>query len=739
MDSVLQSWPQWGSWLLLTLAAAVLGAAGTRVSDAAVSGIGQLFGRARVEVYYIPLPVRNILIAEKRQVATIRRTLRRCRGLCILTGMPGIGKSQAAVQYAHRHRRRYQIVWWINASSAEDVVSGFGQLAGATRLVQPDDPRTPVALANDVKTWLEGRRRWLLIFDNARHTDVLLSLMPRSVPRTGHVIITSNNPVWEDHQNSVVEATVPSLQEGSAYLINRTRNPDLDGARMVASELGCLPLALDQAASYIRVTHIPYWDYLEHLKQSARHLMERSAVLSASHYSVIHSLDTALQGAAAISHDASAVLGTASYLDNSAVPLPLLREATNLDARRFSEAIAALTRYSLISMASGKDVISVHYLVQTLIRESQPEERAQQLLAALLSALVRRFPERPWDVSVWPRAAPIFSHILAASQHGRRLGMRSEEMGDAAHACGRFAWSIGELPVAGELFVAASGIYLDSSGHDLRRKAAAALNDQAVVLSDYGRPREALRLHGRARAISQQTDGPESAVYAWATTGAACVLRDLGHPQLAINLIEESMAIYASMSPPHPDLWWSRSGRAGARADLEDYPSAIAEFLAVLAERQDALGAQHPEVARSHHALAWAYYGAGRYQESRDAFMSAVRAREMSLGHVHLHTARSWTGLALAEQALGDEAASVPLLKSSIALQSRLLDEHHLDLAWTRLGLGRLTALREDRESARALLQAASKAAVAAPGRTTLLRREIGTATGSLGDGQLEH
>ncbi|SCF09626.1 tetratricopeptide repeat protein [Micromonospora chokoriensis] len=738
MESILQSWPEWGSWVLLTLGAAVLGAAGTRVSDAAVSGIGQLFGRARVEVYYIPLPVRNILIAEKRQVATIRRTVRRCAGLCILTGMPGIGKSQAAVQYAHRHRRRYQIVWWINASSAEDVVSGFGQLAGAARLVQPDDPRTPVALANDVKTWLEGRRRWLLIFDNARHTDVLLSLMPRRV-RTGHIIITSNNPVWDDHQKSVVEAAVPSLQEGSAYLVDRTKNRDLDGARMVASELGCLPLALDQAASYIRVTHIPYRDYLEHLQQSARHLMERSAILSASHYSVIHSLDAAIQGAAAISRDAPAVLGTASYLDNSAVPLQLLREATNLDALRFSEAVAALNRYSLISMARGEDVISVHYLIQTLTRESQPEERGQQLLAALLGVLVRRFPERPWDVTVWPRAAPIFSHMLAASQHGRRLGMRSEEMGDAAHACGRFAWSIGELPVADELFVAASDIYLDASGRDLGRKAAAALNDQAVVLSDYGRPREALRLHARARAISRQLDGPESAVYAWATTGAACALRDLGHPQLAIDLFDESTAIYTAMSPPHPDLWWARSGRAGARADLEDYPAAVAEHSAVLADRRAALGEQHPEVARSHHSVAWAYYGDGRYHDSREAFVSAVRAREMSLGHGHLHTARSWTGLAIAEQALGDSAAAVPLLESAVALQTRMLDDHHLDLAWTRLGLARLAMSREERDSARALLHAASRTAAAAPGRTALLRRDIAAAMGALEGGQLEH
>jgi hypothetical protein len=80
-------------------------------------------------------------------------------------GLGGVGKSTLALQYAHRYRDAYTLVWWVGAETAESIVSGLAGLAMAlcpqwAGAVGPDERAAWAVL------WLQEHEGWLLVFDN---------------------------------------------------------------------------------------------------------------------------------------------------------------------------------------------------------------------------------------------------------------------------------------------------------------------------------------------------------------------------------------------------------------------------------------------------------------------------------------------------------------------------------------------------------------------------------------------
>jgi hypothetical protein len=188
-----------------------------------------------------------------------------------LTGMRGVGKTHLAAEYARaRLAERWRLVAWVNAEDNEQLLTGLVMVAATLGLEAGDRE----AAGRAVRHWLEtGGQRCLLVFDNATDPAVLRPFLPAA--GAARVIITSN-----ERSVGALGADVPvevfTEPEGLAFLAQRTGSADTAGARLVAAELGYLPLALAQAAAVIAGQRLSYGTYLGRLRAlPARDLLRR--------------------------------------------------------------------------------------------------------------------------------------------------------------------------------------------------------------------------------------------------------------------------------------------------------------------------------------------------------------------------------------------------------------------------------------------------------------------------------
>ena len=508
------------------------------------------------------------------------------RPLVVLTGTSGAGKTQLAAACARarlaEHRR---LIAWVNARDSHTLLMGLAAVAEAIGLsVGGSQPGTADA-GQAVRHWLEADgSRCLLVFDGVEDPGLLRPFVPAA--GAARVLVTV---AWEPmaELGTVVPVDVFSAEEALALLDGRTGLADEAGASAVASELGHLPLVLDQAAAVIAGQHLSYAAYLGKPAGAVGRGLpvpvgrRRAAVLAGRCGGGAAALDAA--SAADPLGVCTGVMELMAMLSPAAVRRDLLRAAgqagtllgggRRVAAPLVDQALERLDERSLLGFSLNGQDVSMHCLV---------------------AGVVRGWPARRGRLATACRAA-------ASTLEGSAAELAKPR----DHAAIRDA--LGQVTALLENVGASTDDADDEQARILVRLRFLALNTRnslAAAYEDAGRLAEAIQLFEQTLAGRERLLGPGDPETMRSRNDLARAYRDAGRVADAVPLVEQTPAARERLSgADHPSTLASRNNLASAYRAIGRPSEAIPLFEKNAAACERLFGADHPKTLASRHNL----------------------------------------------------------------------------------------------------------------------------------------
>jgi Tfp pilus assembly protein PilF len=672
-------------------------------------------------------------------------------------GLGGIGKTQLALEFAHRGVRsgQYQIVWWIRAETPVTLAEDFAALAPGLGIPAAADQDQ---IIEAVRAVLHDRGGWLMVFDNAPGAASMRPWLPSGI---GDVLITTRSRQWAGTAKTVGISEF-SRAESLAYLREQINETD-DVLDRIAGQLGDLPLALAQAAAYVRSTGLSADSYAGMLSDQAYagRLLARQAgdgyPESAATTWLIHYWWLAEQAPASLE-----LLRLCAFLNPDNISLTsILAEpsllANDLTGRLaaacvsiadLAETVAALADSGLVTV-TGESQLRLHRLVAQVTRDhlNTAQDGLRDTWAShCISLLAGLMPEQPWEPSAWPQCAALAPHIITATDHAQpiaetavaltRLGQYLLERADyqGAEASLVRAIAIDEavygpdhpqvaIPLGNlgnvQKMLGEFELAWASQQRVLTIKEAVYGPDHpqvAITLSNLGVVQERLRELDAARASLERALAILEAVYGPDHPQVAVTLVNLGNAELvgleaARASQERALAIFEAVDgPDHPRVAVTLVGLSAVQRMLGDLAGAQENTKRALAINEAVFGPDHPQVANTLSHLSWVQERLGGLEAARASLERALAIKEAVYGPDHPEITSTLTNLGRVQERLGGLEAARASYERALAIEEAVYgpDHHQVASTLTNLGivqerLGELEAARASHERALAI------------------------------------
>lgn len=405
-----------------------------------------------------------------------------------LWGLGGAGKSQLALEFAYRQARDPKCsIFWVHADSEMTLRQDYALIAkklGLSDTLEGDN------LMLTVCTKIEATPGWVMIVDNADNLALFgvesataQSGTPSPDQQTNLTKFIPKGPsgrvLWTSRDKRIVGTVVgtkravevPRMTSSEAIQLFETVagrklvEDELEDANALLVELDWLPLAISQAAAYIRRREgeAPIKEYLSKLEQTKK----RWKILQTSHAdrhrrsevsnSILHTWTISIDLIHRENEMAYKILHILAFLDSQRIPLAILESAAAFgrltdvreagaasdsesddtdsddDDEELNEAIIRLREFSFLTPLVSEDgsrMYEAHKLVQEATRYTLHKQSGRELEKLYSGAAIDIMSDLFPNVSnrTMPLCKRYLAHALQATDWAKICDKEEESM-----------------------------------------------------------------------------------------------------------------------------------------------------------------------------------------------------------------------------------------------------------------------------------------------------------------------
>lgn len=525
----------------------------------------------RHPVFFVPFPSKGKqVVGRKDALEAVRKQLTEGHRTAIgqtaaFQGLGGLGKTQLAVEYAHRYRDEYPNgVIWLTAD--QNIDAQLIELSEKARRVAPEsEHKYKLDIAQQrLRTYSDC----LLIFDNLEDIETIKNYLPEQ-PAVPHILVTSRT----DQAGFTPVPINPLSDDLSLELLCKEAGREPAGeteeaaAREIAKTLGGLPLALELAGAYLHHRPAVSWQqYRELLAQNLKAALPKKLASSFTQHEA--DLYSTLKINEEVFEEEPGLRDILDLLTwSGSAPMGLSLMARLLDVKNPVELIGALglgESLRLLQKSPDNDSYAIHRLVSKVRREEIPLEERQAWASNICQRLGDWFQELRDDFTALPRFEAEIDHLQTWQQYAQE------------HA----------------------------KGHAVRL-----IWLQAYPPYHQGRYQESREWLDEALKLYEQEQESNLGLNAHLLSDLGTIYELLGNYQRALEYEEKALAIQLKLSgEKHPDTAKSYDDIGIIYSDLGEYKRALEYAEKALVIEQMMLGEQHPDTVNIIINKAWLFY-----------------------------------------------------------------------------------------------------------------------------------
>lgn len=615
---------------------------------------------------------------------------------CIISGLGGIGKTQIALEYLYQYRKDYSAIFWMKADSHQTLLSCIVDSAKLVNITEKSREQTIIKFVN----WLNSYNNEYLVIidglDNSEDVSFVYDFISQISSNHSHIIITSR---FSSSMKEVpcIQIEQMSTEESILFLLRRTEVISYDSAiedasvssrndaHELAKQLAALPLALEQAGAFIMETQCTIRSYLELYETHRTDLLRKhDDPIAEYNQSVATTWSLSFQRIETANAASADLLRACAFLYHSLPEEVIIIGASELGANfeniaanpfKMNIVIGELIKYSFLQRNPGEKLLTIHPMVQTVLRDTMSQEVQAIWMARVYKAVNRAFPfsEENYQMNKSRYTTPFVEATLLLSLAIQEQLQKAENMDTAMRLSDlanlyRFQTNYEKSE---ELFRKSLKMQENLVSYSDPR-IAQTFSRLARLYRAKGQNDSSELMYKKAIEMQERMLEPTHLDLAKSLQGLAKLYKTLGKYDLAKELLDKALFIHnQNSSPTNFEKVRTLYTLAETYESQKVYDKAEMLYKQAIDLCKKFIGDNASHTGLVINKLAEMYCVQHKYSQAEPLIYQSLKIREENLGKDHPYMAFNFDNLGVICWAKGNYAKAEELYKKALELRER--------------------------------------------------------------------